>query len=135
MTTIAERLFDNSRAENELEDMLCEAGVEFERLGWDSYDVSLEIHGVPPESRLSDDIQRMIHGAGFGKVYVNHTDKWETHYSWPLGEFIPVKGWRVSYPHKRGEGESGIWVEEQVSGWPKEWFESGYCRVTKLRTA
>lgn len=41
MTTIAERLFDQSTAEYELEDLLSEAGVAFSRLGWDSYDMSL----------------------------------------------------------------------------------------------
>lgn len=130
MSNLADRLFGQSHAEGELEDMLSNAGVEFERLGWDSYDCSVEIYGVAPEFRLSDEVQRQIYEAGFAKAYVNHTDKWETHYSFTRSKkFRPVKGWRVSYPHKRGEGEKGIWVEEVIEGWPKEWFDSGYAQV------
>lgn len=128
--SIAERLFDSNNAGSELEDQLEEAGVPFERIGWDWYDCSLEIFDVPSDYRLSEAAQRVIYDAGFAKAYVNHIDKWETHYSFKA-EFIVSKGWRVSYPHKRGPGEKGIWVEEFISGWPKDWFDTGYAIVKK----
>src|SRR5689334_13751738 len=108
MTTIAARIFEGDDALYELEHGLREAGAPFDRLGRDDYDCSLEIHGVPADYRLSPEAQQFLHSAGFAKVYVNHADKWETHYNF-RGEFKPSDGWRVSYPHKRGENETGIW--------------------------
>lgn len=133
MTTIAARIFDGAEAQFELDRQLEAAGAVFERTTWDDYDNSLELKDVPPEHRLSVEAQRVIHAAGFTKVYVNHVDKWETHYGWKYGEeFAESKGWRVSYPHKRGPEEKGIWVEEFISGWPKEWFGTGYAIVKKF---
>ena len=130
MTNIASRLYDAHYAESELENQLEQAGAEFEGLGWDWYDHSIELHGVTPDYRLSEEAQKIIHKAGFSTAFVNHTDKWETHYHFnPNGKFKESKGWRVSYPHKRGEGEKGIWVEEVCQTWPKDWFDSGYCIV------
>lgn len=129
-TDIAQRIFDGSHAQGELEDALYAAGAKFETMGWDDYDCSLELYGVPSECRLSIEAQSAVHAAGFCKAYVNHKDKWETHYIFnPREPFKESKGWRVSYPHKRGEGEKGIWVEEVIDGWPKEWFETGYAAV------
>jgi hypothetical protein len=130
--TLAARIWDGDYAGSELEEKLSDAGVPFERLGWDSYDVSLELHGVPADYRLNADAQKLINEAGFGKVYVNHVDKWETHYNFKKDDFTEVKGWRVSYPHKRGEGEQGIWVEEQCPTWPRQWFDTGYAVVKSL---
>jgi hypothetical protein len=127
MATIAERLFDSHYASSELEESL-EGKINFTGISWDWYDNSLEIHGSNPNDRLSLEVQKIVHAAGFSKVYVNHMDKWETHYSF-VGDFKEQKGWRVSYPHKRGEGEKGIWVEEIVTYWPKEWFDTGYCII------
>lgn len=128
--TLSERLFDSGHAESELEDLLTDAGVEFERLGWDSYDWSVEIYGVAPDARLSVDAQKVLYKAGFAKAYVNHTDKWETHYRFKFDEpFAESKGWRVSYPHKRGEEGGKILVEEVVASWPQEWFSTGYVVV------
>ena len=113
MSTIAERLFDSHVAVAELEDKL---PFEFERLGWDQYDRSLEIYGVAPDYRLSEADLQVIREAGFAKCYVNHTDKWETHYGFRPG--IAPKPWRVSYPHRRGDS-GGIWVEDKVpEAWP-----------------
>jgi hypothetical protein len=132
---LAERLFDGGDAETELIEALQTAGVPFERLGWDWYDISLELHGVPADYRLSEAAQRVVHEAGFAKVYVNHEDKWETHYSFHAGgPFEASKGWRVSYPHKRGESGPGIWVEADVPSWPREWFTSGYAVVRSSTT-
>lgn len=119
--SIAERMFDGFGAETELEDRLCALGAQFESVSHDEYDCSLELRGVADDYRLSEDAQRAIIAAGFAKVYVNHKNKWETHYSF---KDCPVKGWRVSYPHRRGD-EGPIWVEEHIPGWPQEWFSNG----------
>ncbi len=122
---LAERLFDGAYAKAEVENLLDNIGVPYEEIGWDAYDNSLEIREVPPDYRLSKEALKIILGAGFLKIYVNHTDKWETHYP---------SGWRVSYPHKRRVDTVGIWVEEVVTTWPKEWFETGYV-IVKPRVA
>ena len=133
---LAGRLFDEQfvaeKDEEELTQRLRNAGMNFERLGWDHYDCSVELHEVPPDFRLTPEMQRVIHEVGFAIAYLNHTDKWETHYSsHPMKEFQPSKGWRVSYPQKRGPKEKGIWVEEVITTWPSEWFTSGYAVIKK----
>lgn len=135
MSNLAGRLFSgNKKAEGELKRRVSAAGIPFEHLGWDGYDCSVEIYGVPADYRLSADEQRMIHEAGFAKAYVNHTDHWETHYNFRGKDFVSVKGWRVSYPHKREAGAKGIWVEEFIEGWPKEWFDTGYAIIHPTTT-
>ncbi len=128
-STIAARLFSADEASCQLEDMLSKAGVEFTSIGWDQYDLSLEIHGVPVADRLIDAAKKLCAEAGFAKIYVNHVDRWETHYS--IKDGVVSDGWRVSYPHKRAEGATGILVEQPVKSWPREWFESGYACVVE----
>lgn len=125
---ITQRLFLGSFAESELESALADFGIEFTKLGWDHYDYSLELYGVPVEVRLSEEVQRFIYDCGFSKVYINHEDKWETHYSWKE-PFEISKGWRVSYPHKREDNNTSILVEEEVTSWPQKWFKSGYVKI------
>ena len=134
--SLSERLFDGGTAECELEELLDSAGVLYENLGWDHYDNSLELHGVPENYRLSIEGQKVIWEAGFSKVYMNHINKWETHYSFRQadhsnGPFEESKGWRVSYPYKRGEENGAILVEKEVAGWPPEWFGTGYAKVVE----
>lgn len=124
--SISVRMFDGWRAESALSDQLRNAGIEFERVGFDDYDNSLELHGVAPDGRLSIEAQKAIHAAGFSKVYVNHTDQWETHYNWPAA-FTSHPGWRVSYRNKFGGKE--IWVEKPVPSWPEDWVTSGYVII------
>lgn len=133
---IAERLFEGASAEFDLEECMEVAGIPFTGpLRWDSYDCSIEFDDVPQDYRLSIEAQKAIHGAGFAKAYMNHADKWETHYSFkPREEFAESKGWRVSYPHKRGDNQPGIWVEEAPQSWPKEWVETGYVLVKPATT-
>lgn len=71
-------------------------GEHYERVGWDTYDCSVDLYGVNDDVRLTDEQQRVIRGAGFAKAYVNHKDGWETHYSWDWRdtEFKPARGWR-----------------------------------------
>lgn len=124
--SIAQLLFDATHAEHRLDEALCDVGVPYESLGWDYYDGSLEIRGVDPAYRLSPEAYAVIHKAGFAKVYVNHADKWETHYG-TISE-TPSAGWRVSYPHKREDGGK-IWVEAHCASWPQEWFDTGYVLI------
>jgi hypothetical protein len=139
--TLSARLFDGQNAEWELENDLYDAKVPFEKTGYDDYDWSIELYGVPADYRLSEEAQKILSEAGFVTCYVNHVDKWETHYTFTKtekgadGEYvttqkeIPIKGWRVSYPHKRGEEKGKIWVEEVVKSWPEEWFKTGYVTI------
>lgn len=87
---LADRLFDAhrviGRAEGELYEELERLGVPVDDLGWDDYDESVELLGVAADYRLSVDAQRFLYEAGFQKVYVNHVDKWETHYTFNLTE-------------------------------------------------
>ena len=129
VTSIADRLFDGSGAKNDLEEILDDLGVQYQSISWDHYDGSLELNSVPVEYRLPEEAQMAIRKAGFIKCYVNHVDKWETHYSWPVGDFIAVEGWRVSYPHRRGPGEKSVWVEKIVGTWPKDWVDTGYVQI------
>jgi hypothetical protein len=126
---IAEIMFEGERAKIALEDSLFDIGVPFEELGFDDYDCSLELFDVDDEYRLSVEAQKLIYDAGFIKVYMNHKNKWETHYTFLSAPFKEVEGWRVSYPSKRGKEEKGIWVEKIVDGWPKDWLETGYVIV------
>jgi hypothetical protein len=129
--SIADRLFDADYASAELEDQL--DNVPFDRMGWDNYDCSLELYEVDDDYRLPVEMQKVIFDAGFFKVYVNHKNKWETHYSWSHGKgFVEAKGWRVSYPHKRGEEGGPILVEAIVPSWPKKWFEAGHAVVKSV---
>lgn len=129
MATLAERMFDGFRAQSEIEEALFDINVEFDGTSFDSYDNSLELLDVPDNYRLSVEAQELIYNAGFSRVFLNHKDKWETHYTFKQGPFEGVRGWRVSYPQNRGKDAKGIWVEEIVDSWPKEWFETGYVVV------
>jgi hypothetical protein len=91
-----ERLFDGTQAEWEMAELLDDAGVPFEKIGWDYYDNSLEIYGVDNDYRLSPEVKKIIFDAGFSVCYVNHRDGWETHYGGPGSE-----GSRVNYGRKR----------------------------------
>ncbi len=93
--SLAERMFDGSFAEGDVEEKLLDAGLDFlVDLGWDWYDCSLEIDSTPNDFRLSPEVQKIIFDCGFGKAYLNHLDKSETHYTWGR-EFKAVEGWRT----------------------------------------
>lgn len=132
-----------SAFEDDLEDLV----GEFDGLGHDSYDQSLEIYGAPADLRLGEAAQRLIRGAGFGKVYVNHgarkeDGRWETHYSFPDGKALPVRGWRRRYVSDQtvsttrvivGPADNGYY---EISYWPEGWgaaaeadLARGYYRV------
>ena len=120
----AKEFFAHSNRLDAFEGELFDLAVSFESLGWDEYDGSLELYGVSPEFRMPEPALKFIFESGFRAIFVNHTDKWETHYS-----TMNRDGWRVSYPSKRGPDEQGILVERKIASWPQEWFDSGYVKV------
>lgn len=124
--SIAQIIFDGDFQKLVLEDALDETGMEFERMSFDDYDRSVEFYDVKNDHRLNEKASKIILDAGFNIAFLNHKDKWETHYN-KGSEF--KKGWRVSYPHKRGEEGGSILLEEDVEGWPKDWTKSGYVKV------
>jgi len=118
----ADKIFAGECTIRQFEDDLYEAGAEFEKSGYDSYDNSVELYDVPPDHRLPEAAQKIIHAAGFSIAYVNHTDGWETHYSVdPAKPFAVKEVWRVSYPRKRDDGTKDIWVEKRPQSWPADW--------------
>lgn len=142
----SELWWDFLRAREVFEDSLLEVlGGDFDNIGTDDYDSSLEIYAVDNHVRLSEAAQRLICDAGFGKVFVNHKDGWETHYTWDWRKpFKAERGWRrryVSDPDAKttnvvsGPPNPGYF---EISHWPdgwnnhrltKDWLSSGYMRV------
>lgn len=100
----AEKLFDLTFIQNEIEDMLCNLGVEFEKIGWDYYDYSLELLGVHTDHRLTEEAQKAIHDCGFFRVCLNHKDGWETYYHWKE-PFEACEGWRKEKIKPKGDAD------------------------------
>ncbi len=123
----SEIAFNYISAECEFTDAIYEADDEFEysHLTYDSYDNSVEFYNVDDECRLNEEIQRIIFDAGFSKVFLNHKNSWQTHYSYnQLEEFTIAIGWR------RLIRDNHIYVEEFPPSWPEDWLISGYVVVT-----
>lgn len=145
--TLADRLWsaeaEFSQFEDELEELM---GAEFEKLGHDYYDCSLEIWGAPDDARLNEKAQRLCKEAGFAVVYLNHRmpreeGKWETHYR--LNGELPARGWRRRYVSDptvattrviAGPEDNGYY---EISHWPEGWDDprskenlaNGYYRI------
>lgn len=108
--TFSHMMFAYHRATDEFETNLHDIdGFEFETIGGDYYDTSIEFYGVPPEARLSEAAQRFIWKAGFIRCWLNHTDGWETYYVWDDGPdlrehqgFRISEGYRTLKRHKAG---------------------------------
>ena len=87
ITNFAESAFAFSELQEKFEERLSglagngEESGDFNRIGWDDYDKSLEIYEASPNFKLSPESRDFIFSNGFSKVYVNHTDGWETHYA------------------------------------------------------
>jgi hypothetical protein len=77
----ADLAFEFDKVKAEFEDDLFDL-INFDSIGWDFYDISLELYNVDNGARLSEEAQRFIYDAGFRKVYLNYSDGWEVHYSW-----------------------------------------------------
>lgn len=136
MTTLAQQWFDVMEIESRIEDGILDAGLEdFDKIGGDWYDNSIEIYGVENDTRLNEATKRfLLEECGFSKVYVNHKDGRETHYS-----SVNEPGWRrfwvkdESSKHDRvivGEPDPGHWeVSRFPEGWPQAWLDNGYVVV------
>lgn len=135
--TLAEKWWANSAVVNEIEEGLWEnepTGFDFQTIRTDNYDSSIEIDGVPADYRLTQDQSDWLKKCGFDKIYVNHTDGWETHYS--PGS---TNGWRrryVSDPEAKttnviaGPPNPGYFETNHFpKGFPKDWLKTGYFRV------
>lgn len=120
----ADAAFKFSWIKNAFEDRLQEllAPFDYDEIGWDSYDGSLEICKVHDDARLSIEAQKFIAESGFSKVYVNHLDGWETHYGWGA-EFKPQRGWR------RKRTEKGFMISYWPEGLPMGWKDTGYMTI------
>lgn len=106
-------MFEYERAKDDFEDRLFDLGLEeFEDIGWDFYDSSLEILGASNDAVLNEELQYFIKNSGFLKCYMNHKDHWETHYDLIK---MPAKGWRVCHTHK--SGKSVILLEKSPQSW------------------
>ena len=111
--TFAGQAFKFSARKCDFEELLSEHVNEYDGIGWDYYDESLEIYKVGDSVRLSETAQKFISESGFSKVYLDHIDGWRTHYSW--GEvFTAHRGWR------RKRTESGF----EINYWPEAWTSS-----------
>lgn len=88
-----------SLMESQLEEKLAETTpeIEYDKFGYDAYDSSIEIYGVPVGTELTPEQQQLFSDAGFHRVFVNHVDRSETHYSF-WGNDLPVAGSRRPAP-------------------------------------
>lgn len=140
---LAHAMFAYHEAENEYGDAMVDAGFgSYHGIRGDWYDNSIEFDEVAPDARMSDEAQRITFDAGFSKAYVNHTDAWETHYTWDRSKpFAPARGWRrrwvvdktASTSRGIGHHDPGYW---EISYWPEGWGErsksdlaKGYFRI------
>jgi hypothetical protein len=110
-------------ARSQFEDALHDEGVsEYESLGYDLYDSSVEFLNCHNAMRLTEDQQRIIINAGFDIAYVKHQNGWETQYY--FRERQPVRSWR----RKRVDG--GWLISHWPDGWrDKKWLETGYMKI------
>lgn len=110
MIRFSDVAFNMTEAQSLFEDGLMDIiGVDsYDTIGWDHYDSSLELYKCPPDMRLSPKaLEYVFETHGFQKIYVNHTDDWETHYSENLR-----RGWR----RKTREG-GGFYISYLPEGW------------------
>lgn len=125
------------KAENEFDEQVfaTQPGFDWQRTTTDDYDSSIEFHGVPNNTRMTEALQKLCYDHGFAQCWLNHDDGWETHYAWPRdGGFKPSEGWRKrqwkrKLPDGSPDKEGKIEVEEFPASWPREWLESGYVTI------
>jgi hypothetical protein len=120
--------FDYSTAQYLFEEELDKLGINYDKIGWDYYDSSLEIYGAVDDCRLSTAAQEFIFNEGFMKIFVNHLNGWQTHYCFDHNlPFSPVNGWR----RKRcPDGHFQInYLPEAWGERGKEWVRSGYMEI------
>lgn len=138
----ATAMFQYHDAECSFAEQICDAGFgDYNRIGGDHYDNSIEFYQVDDSARMNEAAQRVVYDAGFSKAFVNHKDGWETHYSWSQrDEFKPSRGWRRRYVNDPNATTTNVIAGEpkpgyyEISYWPdgwshKEWLDSGYMRI------
>lgn len=127
----SDAMFAYHDAERGFESKLVDAGFDFGSIRGDDYDNSIEFDDVPPDQRMSDGAQRIVYEAGFSKAYVNHTDKWETHYTFDRSKpFASSRGWRRL--ERPGGFDISYWPEgwgDPETGKCAEWLRSGYMKI------
>jgi hypothetical protein len=82
MTDYLNEFIRLSHLKDEFENLLSSSGVDFCAIGWDAHDDSLEIFEVSVKSKLSNNLQEKIYGAGFRKAYLNYVDEVCVVYDW-----------------------------------------------------
>lgn len=128
-----------SEWEDDFCDLLADNIEDYDKLGTDDYDGSLEICGATNDWRLSEVQQRYLANAGFYKVFVNHKDGWQTHYTFS-NHSVPVRGWRRRYVSDASATTDRVMLGDpnpgyyEISFWPeswgeKDWLETGYMRL------
>lgn len=128
MEPFAKLAYEFTDKKSDFEEKLFECfGIDFCDIGWDNYDNSLEILGVPNDTRLSEEAQKFIFDNGFSICFVNHLNKWETHYAWKE-DFKSHEGFRVRYKHNSGLEKHEV---EEV---PEKWKGKFDCIVVKPTT-
>lgn len=130
MTTFAQEWWDFRERQSEWEEGLYDliGEFDFDKLGTDGYDCSLEIYKASDDLRLSAEAQAYCRDAGFGKVYVNHKDGWQTHYSELYDAELPLRGWR-----RKTNPKGGFFISYWPEGWNTErtadWLKTGYMTI------
>lgn len=129
----ADFMFGYEQAESDFSDKLIDCGFgDFEKVGGDWYDCSVEFYKVANDARLNEKTQKAVFDAGFLKAYLNHNDGWETHYGWPRGEpFEAKRGWR-----RKRTAEGNFLISYWPEGWGDmhtgqfaNWLTSGYMTI------
>ena len=125
---LAEAMFRFYDVKSDFTDRLCTAGFgNYSGDIWgDDYDNSIEFGQVDPDARLTEEQQRIIFDEGFTLCFVNHTDGWETHYSWKHADFKPHRGWR------RKRTDKGFTINYWPESWGEDtngWLASGYMTI------
>lgn len=122
---LADNIFSGMRARCILEDEFMEPHSELHdfKFGFDDYDGSLEIYGVPEDFRLNEHSYNLFKDTGFCIVFVNHSpigeDRnkyWQTHYTFSIGKSYQDY-WRVNYKEKlcNEKEETPIDIDEYFS--------------------
>ena len=96
-------MFEYHSDESKFEEFLVDQGLEFDHIGGDDYDNSIEFYGVSDENVLTPEMQEFIFNKhGFTMVYLNHENGSETHYSQYDGvknerRTLPIEGRKINY--------------------------------------
>lgn len=129
----ADKMFEYLPLKDEFETELLKHVVNFERIGWDDYDNSLEIYNVPDDVRLKKEGLEFIYGCGFTRIYVNHKDGWQTHYHTLSTKSISTRGWRrkevPETPERSRHFLISYWPESWSDPRCQNWLESGFMVI------